>query len=150
MNKDIKPIYKDAINESISNTSDIELKKKLHSNFGNKWSEEERIELVNLIRESGKELDIEEIAKKLGRSQGGIKAEIKKMIVEKYLQGDDTNKISKELNLEFRYVKNILKYYFEKESENDAKALESENKLIKLKIDNIKLRKELKDIMKNL
>jgi transposase-like protein len=150
MNKDIKPIYKDAINESISNTSDIELKKKLHSNFGNKWSEEEKNELLAMIRESGNELDIEGIAKKLGRSQGGIKAEIKKMIVEKYLQGDDTNKISKELNLEFRYVKNILKYYFEKESEIDAKALESENKLIKLKIDNIKLRKELKDIMKNL
>jgi len=148
MNKEIKPIYKDAIEDKDS--SEIELKKKIHMNFGNKWTEEERNELINMLKEfNNKELDIEQIAKKLGRSQGGIKAEIKKMIINKYMQGDDLNKISKELFLEYRFVRNILKYYFEKESEIDTKSLENENKLIKAKIENLKLRKELKDIMKN-
>jgi hypothetical protein len=156
MNREIKPIYKDAINETDSETTinsgliDIEIKKKLHINYGNKWTEEERMELINMLKSSNNdEMDIEGIAKKLGRSQGGIKGEIKKMIVARYMMGDEVNKISKELGVGIRSVKNILKYYFEKESEIEARGLEGENRLIKLKIENLKLRRELKELVKS-
>ena len=59
------------------------------------------------------------------------------------MMGDEVNKISKELGVGIRSVKNILKYYFEKESEIEARGLEGENRLIKLKIENLKLRTEL-------
>jgi hypothetical protein len=59
---------------------------------------------------------------------------------------NDQSQISSELNLPLKSVKSIIKIFIDKECENEIKILEKENKLLKLKIENYNLRKELKKI----
>ena len=80
----------------------------------------------------------------MGRSEGVIKGEIKKIIVEYYLKVDDSENISNLLNIQHKNIKSLIKLYIDKDVDNDINMLEKENKLLKLKIDNIKLRKKLK------
>jgi hypothetical protein len=139
----------DTNSESLSDL-EIELENKLPCNYGNKWTDSERKILINSLKTSEKiVLDdvnknkINGIAKKLGRSDGGVIAEIKKIIYDKYTNGNSVEIISDDLNLVYKDVKSIIKIYLEKECENEIINFEKENKLLKLKIENIKLRNEL-------
>ncbi len=121
------------------------IKANMPSNYGNKWSDEERKRLIKLLKNS---YDIDVIATKLNRSEGGIKAEIKKIVYAKYTEGIDAEGISKELNIVYNNVKSMIKVSIDQECENDINNLEKENKLLRLKIENIRLHKKLASINK--
>ena len=121
------------------------IKANMPSNYGNKWSDEERKRLIKLLKNS---YDIDVIATKLNRSEGGIKAEIKKIVYAKYKEGIDAEGISKELNIVYNNVKSMIKVSIDQECENDINNLEKENKLLRLKIENIRLHKKLASINK--
>ena len=118
-------------------------------NYGNKWSDEDKIKLMDLLKKNKeKEIDYVEIANKLGRSEGGVKGEIKKMIITRYLNGEESEKISIDMNLQYKFVKIIIYSYIDNEIDNDIKNLEKENKLLKLKMENIELRKTMFSLSK--
>ena len=50
------------------------------------------------------------------------------------------------LNIIYKNVKSIIKIYLDNNCDNEINILEKENKLLKLKIENFKLRSELKEI----
>jgi hypothetical protein len=122
-----------------------EIKKNIPSNYGNKWTDEERKRLVKLLKNS---YEVDVIATKLNRSEGGIKAEIKKIVYAKYIEGIDADGISKELNIVYNNVKSMIKVSIDQECENDINNLEKENKLLRLKIENIRLHKKLASLNK--
>jgi hypothetical protein len=124
--------------------TNFEMKNNFPCNYGNKWTEEERKILLKLLNEGN---EIEEIALELNRSTGGIKAEIRKIVFNKYMQGIDIEIISKELNIIYKNIKSIIKFYLDKNCDNEIYTLEKENKLLKLKIENIKLKNELKEFI---
>jgi hypothetical protein len=145
---------------------ELRFNKKIPVNFGNKWTDADRNDLIKLLKNNKsknednklnstiydselqlKKLFILEIADKLGRTEGGIISEIKKIIFNMYMNCNDHNQISNELNIPLKNVKSIIKIFIDKECENEIKTLEKENKLLRLKIDNYNLRKELKDIV---
>ena len=118
---------------------------KLPINYGNKWTNEEKESLILMLKKTKNlESEIIKIANSLGRSVGGIRGEIKKMIMQKYLNGDSIEIICNELNLLYRNVKSIIKIYLDKEADIEINNLEKENKLLKLKIENYDLRNKLK------
>ena len=118
-------------------------------NYGNKWSEDDKTKLMDLLKKNKeKEIDYVEIANKLGRSEGGVKGEIKKMIITRYLNGEESEKISIDMNLQYKFVKIIIYSYIDNEIDNDIKNLEKENKLLKLKMENIELRKTMFSLSK--
>ncbi len=141
--------------------------KPLPQNYGTKWSDEDKTKLLKLLHKYNKENNdskdkniisdpksltiyncIGKIASKLKRSNGGVEAEIKKIIFEKYLEGNSPEKISSELNLVYKNVKYILKQKIDTEYDFQVRNLEKENKILRLKIDNIKLKKELESLCK--
>jgi len=166
LNDEVKSMSIDELDKELELINRANMYKKnnytsLPKNYGNKWTEEERKELLNMVMNSQNEnvdnmikrdnnddiefkgIDIIKIANKLGRTEGGIRSEIKKIIYNKYIEGDNPEKISKDLNLTFKCVKSIIKIFIEKESEQEISLLEKENKLLKLKIENYNLRKSL-------
>ncbi len=135
---------------------ELESKSILPKNFGNKWTEKDKKKLLSYLTDSKSNISFQsddpliiKLATKFSRSVGGIKAEIRRIVFEKYMSGFDIENISFELNIIYRDVKQIIKLHLEKESENEISLLEKENKLLKLRIENIKLRKELNQIQKN-
>jgi hypothetical protein len=124
--------------------------------YGTKWSDDDKKYLIKMLKKSPVLLldsndnneYLDKIAIKLNRSIGGIRGEIKKMIIDRYIKGCNEILISEELNIVYKSIKSIIKIYLEKECDNEIYLLEKENKLLKLKIENIKLRKEL-DIFNN-
>ena len=90
----IKELDKDLYNNEIITC--YEVKNNLPSNYGNKWSDEEQKTLIKLLKEGN---EIDKIALQLNRTIGGIKGEIRKIVFNKYIQGEDAEKISKELNI---------------------------------------------------
>ena len=114
--------------------------------FGAKWSDQERNILLNSI---SKDIDIDEnitgISMKLERSEGGVRGEIRKMIISRYLIGDDNEMISDDMNLSILYVKMIIKNYLDKDAESDIIILKRENELLKLRLENAKLQNDLKN-----
>jgi hypothetical protein len=118
-------------------------------NYGNKWSDDDKTKLIDLLKKNKeKEIDYVEIANKLGRSEGGVKGEIKKIIITRYLNGEEAEKISIDMNLQYKFVKIIIYSYIDSEIDNDIKNLEKENKLLKLKMENIELRKTMFSLSK--
>jgi hypothetical protein len=125
-------------------------------NYGNIWLDEERKKIIKLLKKN--EFDkhcgmfddsvIFDIAKKLERTEYAVKEEIKKMIYNDYIEGSSYEKISTCFNIPVSNIKIILKIYIDKNSQKIINQMEKENKLIKLKIENIKLKKELYDINK--
>ena len=115
-------------------------------NFGSKWTDKEREILLNTI---SKENDIDEniiaISIKLERSEGGVRGEIRKMIIFRYLMGDDVETIGDDMNLTVVYIKMIIKNYLDKDAETDIVILKRENELLKLRLENSKLQNELKN-----
>ncbi len=142
----IKELDYDLYNNNNNNKilTNFEIKNNLPCNYGNKWTEEERKILLKLLNEGN---EIEEIALELNRSTGGIKAEIRKIVFNKYMQGIDIEIISKELNIIYKNIKSIIKFYLDKNCDNEIYTLEKENKLLRLKIENIKLKNELKEFI---
>ena len=143
---------------------ELQVNKKIPINYGSKWTDKDRNELIKLLKnkkkenENGKiisydnELELKkvfilEMGNKLGRTEGGIISEVKKIIFNMYMNGDTPEKISNDLNLTFKAVKSIIKIFIDKECEQEIKTLEKENKLLRLKIDNYNLRKELKNLL---
>ena len=59
------------------------------------------------------------------------------------MQGEDAEKISKELNIIYKNVKSIIKIYLDNNCDNEINTLEKENKLLKLKMENMELRKNI-------
>jgi hypothetical protein len=117
-------------------------------NYGNKWSDEDKQLLILLLKESTvKEIDYAGIALKLGRSEGGVKGEVKKMIVKRYLNGEEPDLIAIELNIQYKFIKILIKSYIDNEIEADIGNLEKENKFLKLKMENIELRKNMQKII---
>ena len=82
---------------------------------------------------------------KLERSEGGVRGEIRKMIISRYLIGDDNEMISDDMNLSILYVKMIIKNYLDKDAESDIIILKRENELLKLRLENAKLQNDLKN-----
>ena len=120
----------------------------LPKNFGNKWSDEDKIKLVELLKiNTTKEIDYADIALKLGRSEGGVKGEVKKMIIKRYLNGEEPDLIAIELNIQYKFVKILIKSYVDNEIEADIGNLEKENKFLKLKMENMELRKNMQKII---
>jgi len=140
----IKELDYDLYNNNNKILTNFEIKNNLPCNYGNKWTEEERKILLKLLNEGN---EIEEIALELNRSTGGIKAEIRKIVFNKYMQGIDIEIISKELNIIYKNIKSIIKFYLDKNCDNEIYTLEKENKLLRLKIENIKLKNELKEFI---
>ena len=124
----------------------------LPKNYGLKWSQNE----ISIIFEKLKKGEIKDltesnncikkIAKKLNRSVGGVYVIIKKTIFDKYINGQESESISNEFNITFQSVKSIIKSFISFDSDNTINLLEKENKLLKLKIENVKLKKELKEL----
>lgn len=125
----------------------FENRKNLPTNYGLKWSDDEKKTLLKMLKESVNEIDISKIALTLGRSEGGVKGEIKKIIITKYMNGENAEDIGKELNIIYKNVKSIIKLYLEKDVDMEINNLEKENKLLKLKMENIELRKNLKKML---
>lgn len=112
-------------------------------NYGAKWTEDERTLVIKYLKRSE---EIETIAEKLNRSIGGVDAEIQKIVYNKYKDGVSSEDISNELNLTFASVQSIIKNMTRKYADQEIAYLEKENKLILLKIENLKLQQELKKL----
>ena len=115
-------------------------------NFGTKWTCQEREILLNSL---SKDNDIDEniiaISIKLERSEGGIRGEIRKMIISRYLIGDDIDTISDDMSISITYIKMTIKNYLDKDAEADIIILKRENELLKLRLENAKLQNDLKN-----
>ena len=148
--------------DAFNNTGMIAKARDVPKNYGNKWTEQEIDKLIRMLKKSstlnmtknnifdcsptnnsdGNQI-IKKIAKKLDRTEGGVKGEITKIIYDRYMNGQTAEQISDSLNITFRNVKSLIKIQLDKESENEIISLEKENKLLKLKIENKRLRQEL-------
>lgn len=123
-------------------------------NYGNIWNENERDKIKKYLKKNKfdtsygmfDESNIFDIAKKLQRSEFGVKEEIKKMIFTDYMNGLNYEKISDKFNIPTNNIKLILKFYMEKNSKKIINQMENENKLLKLKVENMKLKKELEEL----
>lgn len=120
----------------------------LPKNYGNRWSENDKQQLIYLLKESSnKDIDYLEIANKLGRSEGGVKGELKKIIMSRYLNGEEPDMIALDINIQYKFVKILIKTYIDNEIDSDINNLEKENKLLKLKMENIELRKNISKLV---
>jgi hypothetical protein len=132
-------------------------------NHGNLWSDEERLIILNYLKKNNysnniinynsnlyDEKIIQKIAKKTERSEYGIKEEIKKMIFNDYINVYDTlSKISKKYCIPEHNIKILIRIYLEKNGKKIIFPLEMENNILKLQVENIKLKKELKELLNN-
>lgn len=119
-------------------------------NFGSKWSEDEKEYLIKNLNSNEHIIDVvNKIAKKLERSEGGVHCEIRRIIINHYLKGEDQETIGDLINVSNEYIQSVIKKYLEKNAEEEIKLLERENNLLKLRIDNAKLQNELKNAIKN-
>jgi hypothetical protein len=147
----------------INESAGVDVPKK----YGSKWTDDDRRKLVNMLKNSSKiivnidentknnifeyspnhnsdsDFLIKKIADKLYRTEGGIRAEIKKIIFDDYTRGKTTEQISDNLNLTYKNVKSVIKIQLDKECDNEIILLEKENKLLKLKVENKRLKSEL-------
>lgn len=123
-------------------------------NYGNIWRDDERKKILKFLENNNyedifgifDEKIINNISKTLGRTEYAIQEEIKKMVYNEYISGYSHEIISKKFNIPIPNIKIILKLYIEKYHSKIINQLEIENKLMKLKLENIKLRKELEEI----
>jgi len=152
-NKNIKSKQIEA--KLIKNTSDIydsldnDTNENVPKNYGNKWSDEDKKQLIDFLKQNNnKEIDYLSIADKLGRSEGGIKGEVKKMIITRYLSGEEADIITLDLNVQYKFVKMLIRSYIDNEIDNEIVSLEKENKFLKLKMENMELRNNIFNLSK--
>ena len=134
-------------NKELSNKS-ITTKPK---NYGNLWNDKERNKIIKYLLKNKfdtncelfNESTIYTISKKLERTEYAVKEELKKMIYNQYLAEFNYEKISKKFNMPVNNIKLIIKLYVDKNAKKIINQIEDENKILKLRIENIKLKKEL-------
>ena len=151
-------------NNFINNETDeniIELEKDLESlinnnieipkNNGKLWNKKDRKMIIKILNKNNEKIEniytdkiIYTIADKLRRSNNSIINEIKKIIFNKFLEGKEYEEISNELNIEEENINLIIKIYDEGLINKQINFFEKQNKLLKLKLENINLRKEIK------
>jgi DNA-directed RNA polymerase specialized sigma24 family protein len=153
ISKQIKKEEEEDLSEELEKEFEEELEKNMPSNYGNSWSDEERMIIINMLKKYEPKTNnilnekiIGKISKKLERTDGGVRAEIKKIVFNKYLEGVEKEIISKELNISLSNVKLLIRLFLEKDSDQMINLLEKENKILHLSIENIRLKKELKKI----
>ena len=128
-------------------------------NYGNLWTDDERNIIIKCLKKNDflgvnksnlyDELVIQKIAKKTERSIVGIKEEIKKMIFKDYIWEFYTySKLSVKYNIPEQNIKILIKLYLEKYGDKILSPLEIENKILKYQVENIKLKYELKELLK--
>ena len=142
-NEDVElPDKKFLINNNINNNT-------RPMNYGNKWTSKEKKELLKMLKnqkisiDDDSDLYLNDIAKYLGRTEGGIKGEVKKIVFERYISGIEPENICKELNISLKNIRSLIKLHLEKDCDIEISNLEKENQLLKLKIENRKLREKL-------
>ena len=122
-------------------------------NYGNFWNDKERNLILNTINNNNifnfEEEIIKKISSKLERTEYAVVEEIKKMIFNEFLKGINEKKISKKFNILESNIKLIIKLYIKKNSKKIIESINNENKILKLQIENIKLKKELEEINNN-
>ena len=132
--------------ESLIN-NDIEIPK----NSGKIWNKKDRKIIIKILNKNNNKIEniytdkiIYTISEKLGRSNNSILNEIKKVIFNKFLEGKEFEEISNELNIEEENINLIIKLYDDGLINKQINFFENKNKLLKLKLENINLRKEIK------
>lgn len=147
-NESIELLEKELIIKAKSNSM------KYPKNYGNIWLEKERKIILKYLKNYEINKDgffnedaIIKIAKKIERTEYGIKEEIKKMIFNDFMLGHDNKYIENKFNICEQNIKLIIKLYMEKNGKKIINMMETENKIISLQIENIKLKNELKKIL---
>ncbi len=172
--KKIQLLNNNDINNDTNSDDDIELEKlekelifksksNYHGqiqpkNYGNMWTDDERNKIIKYLKKNifcvdtgiFDEKNIIEIAKKLERSEFGVKEEIKKMIFCDFIGGLSHKNISLKFNIPVQNVKLLLKQHMDKNGKKIINSMECENKLLKLQIENIKLKLELEQMSQSL
>lgn len=170
--KNIKSSINNFIENKITNNDideDIELEelekeleqkikyKNMAKNYGNLWNDIDRNIIIDYLSKNVNqdnnclldEKTILTIADKLERSEHGIKEEIKRMIFNEYIKGNNYKKLSKKFNIKESNIKILLKKYIEINGKKILCSIDIENKILQAYIDNIKLKKELEKISKD-
>ena len=158
-------VYNNFINNNTNdnNTNDniIELERDLeplinndieiHKNSGKFWNKKDRKSIIKILNKNNDKVEniytdkiIYTISTKLGRSNNSILNEIKKIIFNKFLEGKEYEEISNELNIEEENIYLIIRIYDEKLVNKQINIFEKQNKLLRLKLENINLRTEIK------
>lgn len=159
INDDTDSLYDEIEIEKLEN----ELYNKSHSinypkNYGNLWNDDERTLILNYMKKNTNfnntslydDKIILKIAKKIERSEIGVKEEIKKMIFNDYIgEHCSLSKLSIKYNIPESNILILIKKYLEKNGKKCLYPIEMENKILKCKIENIKLKKELKELLNN-
>lgn len=151
--------FEDEINV-IKNNSYSKYSNNQPKNYGNLWTGDERKIILKYLKKNDyskinncsslyDESIIKKIAKKTERSESGIKEEIKKMIFNDYIWNFDTySKLSQKYNIPEHNIKILIKIYLEKYGEKILYPIEIENKILKFQVENIKLKLELRELVK--
>lgn len=152
------------VNDNNETNFDNELVMELETNFkysnpknyGNLWSGDERKIILSCLKKN-KEHDnsniynehvIKKIAKKTERTELGVKEEIKKMIFNDYIgELNSLEQLALKYNMPEQNIKILIKLYLEKYGEKILYPMEIENKILKYKVENLKLKKELKELI---
>jgi hypothetical protein len=129
-------------------------------NYGNLWTDEERKIILKYLKKNSFSIEtgatnlydetvIQKIAEKTERSEYGVKEEIKKMIFNDYIGEFDTyTKLSIKYNIPENNIKILIKLYLEKYGKKILYPIEIENKILKYQVENIKLKAELRELIK--
>jgi hypothetical protein len=124
-------------------------------NYGHIWTDDERKIILRYLKKNNSSTDfnlyddltIQKIAKKIERSEYGVKEEIKKMIFNDYIsEYNSLTQLSKKYNTPEYNIKILIRIYLEKYGKKTLYPMEIENKILKCQIENIKLRKELREL----
>jgi hypothetical protein len=125
-------------------------------NYGNLWNDDERKIILSNLKKNNyinnpnlyDELVIEKIAKKTERSEHGVKEEIKKMIFNDYIYNLYSYcELANKYHIPEHNIKLLIRIYIEKYAKKILYPIEIENKILKYQIENIKLKKELKELL---
>ena len=137
-------------NNESDNDKVCNMVKKQPKNFGNLWTNEERLIVLKYLNDYESddsslynEEAITNIADKLERTEQAIEEEIKKMIYMDYLEGTKYVYIKNKYNMSIANIKTLIKMYLKKNNKKIVNALEIENEILRLQVENLKLRKEL-------
>lgn len=129
-------------------------------NYGNLWTDEERKIILKYLKKNSFSIEtgatnlydesvIQKIAYKIERSEYGVKEEIKKMIFNDYIGVFDSyTKLSIKYNIPENNIKILIKLYLEKYGKKILYPIEIENKILKYQVENIKLKAELRELIK--
>lgn len=129
-------------------------------NYGNLWTDEERKIILKYLKKNSFTIEtgatnlydesvIHKIAEKTERSEYGVKEEIKKMIFNDYIgEFDSYTKLSIKYNIPENNIKILIKLYLEKYGKKILYPIEIENKILKYQVENIKLKAELRELIK--